>query len=52
MPRPLGDLILLAIAFAAGALVATALGADNTGIALGIGQLTFAAALVYLLLAR
>jgi hypothetical protein len=38
-------------AFAGGALLAGALGADNLGIALGVGQVCFAAALVRVLLA-
>ena len=38
-------------AFAAGALLAEALGAGSLGIALGVGQLCFAATLVWLLLA-
>jgi hypothetical protein len=37
-------------AFAIGALVAGALGAANLGVALGVGQLCFAAALVWVLL--
>jgi len=45
--RPIG--ILLA-AFAAGAAIAALLGAKNFGTALGVGQLTFAGALVWLLL--
>lgn len=47
MTRQLG--ILLG-AFAGGALVAGALGADSLGIALGVGQLSFAAALAWVLL--
>lgn len=42
--------LVLIAAFAAGVAVAAILGADNTGIALGVGQLTFVAALVTLLL--
>jgi uncharacterized membrane protein (DUF485 family) len=49
MLRPL---LLLIAAFAAGALLAEALGAVNLGVALGVGQLSFAAALVWLLLRR
>jgi uncharacterized membrane protein (DUF485 family) len=45
--RQLG--ILLA-AFAAGALVAGALGAVSLGLALGVGQVCFAAALAWVLL--
>jgi uncharacterized membrane protein (DUF485 family) len=41
--------IMLA-AFAVGALVAGALGAASLGVALGVGQLCFAAALVWVLL--
>ncbi|MFN8216324.1 MAG: hypothetical protein U0R71_06975 [Solirubrobacterales bacterium] len=44
------QLLILALAFAAGALLALALGAPNLGTALGVGQLTFAAVLVWLLL--
>lgn len=47
MTRQLG--ILLA-AFAAGTALAGALGAASLGIALGVGQLCFAAALVWVLL--
>lgn len=46
------DLAILLVAFAAGAGLAELLGAQNTGIAFGIGQLTFAATLVALLLLR
>ncbi|MDX6590751.1 MAG: hypothetical protein QOI84_2025, partial [Solirubrobacterales bacterium] len=38
------------LAFAAGVGVAELLGAVNLGVALGVGQLTFAATLVWLLL--
>ena len=48
MIRQLG--VLLG-AFAGGALLAGAFGADSLGIALGVGQLCFAAALVWVLLA-
>ena len=44
------ELLVLAAAFAAGTGLATALGAINLGTALGVGQLTFAAALVWILL--
>jgi hypothetical protein len=44
------QLILLVLAFAAGVGVAELLGAVNLGVARGVGQLTFAAALVWLLL--
>jgi hypothetical protein len=47
MIRQLG--VLLA-AFAGGALIAGGLGADNLGIAFGVGQVCFAAALVWVLL--
>ena len=43
---------LLAGVFAAGTLVAELAGAANLGTALGIGQIAFAAALVWLLLRR
>jgi hypothetical protein len=46
------NLILLAAAFAAATGLATLLGAVNFGTALGVGQLGFAAALVWLLLRR
>jgi hypothetical protein len=44
------QLALLAGAFAAGVALAGALGAVSLGVALGVGQLSFAAALVWLLL--
>ena len=44
------QILLLAAAFAAGAALAGALGAINLGVALGVGQITFAAALVWILL--
>lgn len=44
------QLLLLALAFAGGTVVALALGAKNLGTAFGVGQLTFAAVLVWLLL--
>ncbi len=47
MIRQLG--ILLA-AFAGGALLAGGLGTDSLGVALGVGQLCFAAALAWALL--
>jgi uncharacterized membrane protein (DUF485 family) len=46
------DLLLLAASFAAGTLLAEAFGAVNLGIALGVGQLAFCAALVWVLLRR
>ncbi len=42
--------LILAAAFAAGAALAALLGAINLGTALGVGQITFAAALVWILL--
>jgi hypothetical protein len=44
------QLLLLLLAFAAGTAVAELAGAANLGVALGIGQLCFAATLVWLLL--
>lgn len=44
------QLTILVAAFAAGALIAELFGAANLGTALGIGQITFAIALVYVLL--
>ena len=38
------------VAFAAGAAIAAALGATNLGVALGVGQICFAAALAWALL--
>ena len=46
------DLLLLGAAFAAGIGVAEAFGAINLGVALGVGQLTFCATLVWILLRR
>jgi hypothetical protein len=43
---------LLALAFTTGAALAAALGAANFGTALGVGQLAFAATLVWMLLRR
>lgn len=45
------QLAIMLGAFAGGALVAAAFGADSAGVALGFGQLCFAAALVWALLA-
>jgi uncharacterized membrane protein (DUF485 family) len=45
------QLAILLGAFAGGALAAGALGADSLGIALGVGQVCFAAALAWVLLA-
>ena len=44
------QLAVLAGAFAAGVIVAELAGADNLGVAFGVGQITFAITLVYLLL--
>jgi hypothetical protein len=44
------QILILAAAFAAGVGLAELLGAINLGVAFGVGQLTFAAALVWILL--
>jgi len=44
------QLAVLLGAFAGGALLAGALGVDNLGIALGVGQVCFATALTWVLL--
>jgi uncharacterized membrane protein (DUF485 family) len=44
------QLLILLVAFALGVAVATLLGAINLGTAFGVGQLTFVAALVWILL--
>jgi hypothetical protein len=44
------ELLVLAAAFAAGTGLATVLGANNLGTAFGVGQISFAAALVWVLL--
>jgi hypothetical protein len=44
------QLLLLLLAFAAGAAIAGLLGAINLGVALGVGQVCFAAMLVLVLL--
>jgi hypothetical protein len=44
------QLLLLLLSFAAGAAVAALLGAVSFGVALGVGQLCFAATLVWVLL--
>lgn len=49
MSRPT-QLAVIALAFLAGIGLATAFGAVNLGVALGVGQLFFAAALVAVLL--
>jgi uncharacterized membrane protein (DUF485 family) len=45
------QLAVLLAAFAGGALIAGGFGAVSLGVALGIGQVCFAAALVFVLLA-
>ena len=47
LPR---QLLILAAAFAAGVGLSELLGAVNLGVAFGIGQIAFAAALVWILL--
>jgi hypothetical protein len=44
------QLLLLLLAFAGGAVIALILGAKNLGTALGVGQVCFAAMLVYVLM--
>jgi hypothetical protein len=44
------QLLLLLLAFLGGAAIALLVGAKNFGTAMGIGQLCFAATLVYVLL--
>lgn len=44
------QLLLLLLAFVAGTAVAEALGAINLGVALGVGQVCFAATLAWVLL--
>ncbi len=44
------QLLLLLLAFIGGAVIALLVGAKNLGTALGIGQVCFAAVLVYVLL--
>jgi len=48
----LGDLAILVAAFAVGTLVALAAGADELGIAFGVGQVGFMLAVVFVLLRR
>jgi hypothetical protein len=48
----LGKLGIVLAAFAIGVGIAEIFGAKNLGTALGVGQLTFAAALVYVLIRR
>jgi hypothetical protein len=44
------QLLLLALAFAGGTAVALLVGAKNLGTAFGVGQICFAAMLVYVLM--
>jgi hypothetical protein len=44
------QLLLLLVAFAGGAAIAGLLGAISLGVAFGVGQLCFAAALIWILL--
>jgi hypothetical protein len=44
------ELVLLALAFAAGTALAALFGAINLGTAFAVGQITFAGALVFVLL--
>jgi hypothetical protein len=44
------QLLLLLLAFAGGTAIAALLGAINLGTAFGVGQLTFAATLVWVLM--
>jgi hypothetical protein len=48
----LARVLIVLAAFAIGAGVAELFGAKNLGTALGVGQLTFAVALVYVLIRR
>ena len=48
----LKSIAILVVAFGAGVGAAELFGAHNLGTALGVGQLTFAAALVYVLMRR
>jgi len=50
--RAQSQLGILAGAFLGGTAIAAALGADSLGVALGIGQICFAAALVWALLSQ
>ena len=53
MPTPvLANLAILVVAFGAGVGAAELLGAHNLGTALGVGQLVFAGALVYVLVRK
>jgi uncharacterized membrane protein (DUF485 family) len=46
------NVLILVLAFAFGTALAALFGAVNFGTALGVGQITFAIALVYVLLRR
>ena len=48
----LAKLVIVLAAFAVGVVIAELFGAKNLGTALGVGQLTFAVALVYVLIRR
>ena len=48
----LAKLVIVLVAFAVGVGLAELFGAKNLGTALGVGQLTFAVALVYVLVRR
>jgi hypothetical protein len=48
----LAKLVIVLAAFAVGVGIAELFGAKNLGTALGVGQLTFAAALIYVLVRR
>jgi uncharacterized membrane protein (DUF485 family) len=48
----LAKVLIVLAAFAAGVGLATLFGAKNLGTALGVGQLTFVVALVYVLVRR
>jgi uncharacterized membrane protein (DUF485 family) len=48
----LAKLVIVLVAFAVGVGLAELFGAKNLGTAFGVGQLTFAAALVYVLVRR
>jgi hypothetical protein len=50
MGRQLPQLLLLLLAFAGGTALALLVGTKNLGTALGVGQLCFAATLVYMLM--
>jgi uncharacterized membrane protein (DUF485 family) len=51
-PPLIANLAIVVVAFALGVGAAELFGAVNFGTALGVGQITFAAALVYVLLRR